>query len=659
MKKYITLIKKNLTDVFIISLLAGFVLSLTRVQESFFLENFLYDKYEAYNSLIFTSFVDIKASIVFSILLIPFVFIKKGFRVIASLFYLVFIISNSILTKYYLTNFDLLGDELLKFYFSEFMFVVNAEKVAFSVFDMFLFYFYPILFLFLVFLFYKYFDKISKKAKTVLVGMFIVFLVASAIDYKYYFPKFSNFESYEKYTLNNNKFSYFLSETTITTINNSKPTIVENIDDKIKNYQQSRPEFNFIGKEYPFMHNEPYTNVLEPFFVKSETKPNVVFILVESLSRSFSGPNAELGSFTPFIDSLGTKSLYWTNFLSNAERTYGVLPNVLSSAPYFDQFVSNETYSKHSSLITELKSQGYYSDFHYGGWEGFSSRGRFVRESGIDDLYADHSFDTMRFKQTKTVSNESHWGYDDKDLFEQYFIHTKNIQEPFLSIMLTLTMHSPFKVKEDYTIEKVKEYLGDSLTAYQKELMMVHPKKIKAISFTDQYLKAFFETYKKKEAFKNTIFVILGDHNIHALPLKNELDLFHVPMMIYSDLLTMPKIFTGLSTHREILPSLLGLLENNYNLSFEEDKHWLGNNLDTSSIFNSDINAPMCLTASKYVKYIYKDNLVFKNEVYQFDSLLNMSIQRDTIIANEVMELYQDYSAIENYMMVNDKLYNK
>ena len=127
--------------------------------------------------------------------------------------------------------------------------------------------------------------------------------------------------------------------------------------------------------------------------------------------------------------------------------------------------------------------------------------------------------------------------------------------------------------------------------------------------------------------------------------------------MIYSELLTTPKSFNSLATHREIAPTLLGLLENNFNLSFEENKHWLGNNLDTSAIFRSEINTPMCLTSSKYINYIYKDNFVFKDKVYQFDSLLNISKQEDPLIANKVMKLYLDYSTIESFMMENDRLY--
>ena len=54
-------------------------------------------------------------------------------------------------------------------------------------------------------------------------------------------------------------------------------------------------------------------NVLGPYFELKEKQPNLVFIIVEGLGRDFVGPGAEFGGFTPYLDSLTTKSLYWEN----------------------------------------------------------------------------------------------------------------------------------------------------------------------------------------------------------------------------------------------------------------------------------------------------------------------------------------------------------
>lgn len=649
---------KNLSVLFLISLLCGFILSIMRFQESFFLEKALYSNFEAYKFLASNSFIDIKASIVASVFLIPFALVLKKIRPIASIFFLIFIIVNGLLIKYFLTNFDLLGDEVLTFSLSEIFYIVGAEKNSVHIFDLSLVFFYPFLFVVLIYLLAKLSHYIGRKSQIILLSSYLFFLAASAAEYQYFLPQYSKFSSYQKYILNNNKATYFVAEILKTNKKNAQFRNETNLEQKINNYHNSNPQFNYINKLYPLVHNEDYPNVLGSYFKKKELKPNIVFLLVESLSRSFSGPDAHLGSFTPFLDSLKNESLYWENFFSNAERTYGVLPNVLSSAPYLNQFVSNKSYIKHSSIISELQKESYFTSFNYGGWIGFSSMDSFLNASNIDSIYGDQNFDSTKFNTQQDTDKKIKWGFDDKILFQQYLLRNQEIKEPFLSILLTISMHSPYEVAPEYTAKNATEYYGNSLTTYQQKLFKAHENKITAIAFSDQNLKTFFEEFKQQESFKNTIFVILGDHNIHSLPIKNELDIFHVPLFIYSDLLTKPQSFKGVSTHKDITPTLLGLLENNYQLDFNQNKHWLGYALDTSTSFRSEINTPMCLNSSKFINYIYKNNIVFKDEVFQFDSTLNITKQNDTAIANKVLKLYDDYSNIEKQVLKNNSLMN-
>jgi uncharacterized sulfatase len=85
---------------------------------------------------------------------------------------------------------------------------------------------------------------------------------------------------------------------------------------------------------YPFLYKDSATDVLTPFFTHSETPPNIVLLIVEGLGRAFTNDHAYLGNFTPFLDSLSRKSLYWENFLSSGGRTFAVLPSILGSLPF-------------------------------------------------------------------------------------------------------------------------------------------------------------------------------------------------------------------------------------------------------------------------------------------------------------------------------------
>jgi hypothetical protein len=134
----------------------------------------------------------------------------------------------------------------------------------------------------------------------------------------------------------------------------------------IEYYQQSQP-FSFTSSEYPLLHSNTETDVLGSFFNLQKTLPNIVILVVEGLSRDFSGDHAYAGSFTPFLDSLSHKGLTWDNFLSTAPGTFAAHPAIEASLPYGKRgFSVMNVMPDHLSLIKILKSNGYHTKFLVG-----------------------------------------------------------------------------------------------------------------------------------------------------------------------------------------------------------------------------------------------------------------------------------------------------
>lgn len=82
--------------------------------------------------------------------------------------------------------------------------------------------------------------------------------------------------------------------------------------------------------------------------------------------------------------------------------------------------------------------------------------------------------------------------------------------------------------------------------------------------------------------------------------LNSPLGIYHVPLIIYSPLIKEHAIFKGVSTHLDIAPSLIALLQGNFGLQFSEQKQWLGQGLDTCKSFRCDRIAPLNLYSSDY-----------------------------------------------------------
>jgi hypothetical protein len=121
---------------------------------------------------------------------------------------------------------------------------------------------------------------------------------------------------------------------------------------------------------YPFLHAERTPDTLGPLFKvrPGAPPPNLVFIIVEGLGRSFSGPGARLGSFTPFLDELAGRSLYFENFLAGQGRTFGVLTTVFGSLPFGENGLAalGDKLPRHDSLLSVLKAQDYRLRFYSG-----------------------------------------------------------------------------------------------------------------------------------------------------------------------------------------------------------------------------------------------------------------------------------------------------
>jgi hypothetical protein len=126
------------------------------------------------------------------------------------------------------------------------------------------------------------------------------------------FVKFANppekwFKQKAAYYFATNKFSFFVADNisyfrSLHAFDAAKLS-KEELAAEIDFYQQHQP-FQFTSKEYPLLHADSSQDVLGSFFNLGPTPPNIVILVVEGLSRDFSGDKAYAGSFTPFLDSL-------------------------------------------------------------------------------------------------------------------------------------------------------------------------------------------------------------------------------------------------------------------------------------------------------------------------------------------------------------------
>ncbi|WP_186757786.1 LTA synthase family protein [Echinicola salinicaeni] len=412
----------------------------------------------------------------------------------------------------------------------------------------------------------------------------------------------------------------------------------------------------FIDPAYPFLHLNNYPDYLGPFFDEFEEKPDLVFIIVEGLGKAYSGKNAYLGSWTPFLDSLANNSLYWENMLSTTGRTFGVLPGLFGSLPYGENgFMEATPYPRHHTLMSILKENGYEINFFSGFDSKFENAGTFLQYQGTDLLIDEDDFDDD-FEKAPASAAGFTWGYADKEAFQNGIRKLPDSGVPQVNIFQTASMHSPFLVPDqEYYSNKVRQHLkgldvdaGYDLLKYENELA--------SVLYGDDALREFFKEYLKLEKAENTIFFITGDHRLPEIPMSTKIDRFHVPFLIYSHKLKTAKSMAAVNTHLEIGPSVLAFMEENYGINIPDTVAWRGNVLDTAAVFQSKLSHALKRNKYQFGDYIDGTFYMSDNELYEIMESMYLEPITEIESLDMLKAKFEDYKGKDEYVMKNNAL---
>lgn len=272
-------------------------------------------------------------------------------------------------------------------------------------------------------------------------------------------------------------------------------------------------------------------------------KMNVVIIIVEGLSKEFTKTGGNK-SYTPFLDSLMDKSINFTNAYSNGLTSNQGIPAIVAGIPaLMEEPITTSVYS--NNIITAipklLVAEGYSTAFYHGATNGTMSFDIFSKEAGYQKYYG-------RTEYHNEKDYDGSWGIYDEP-FLQYFEHgMRDMPQPFMTTVFTVTSHHPFPLPAKYK------------NTFPKGDMPVH----ESIGYTDFAIHRFFETASKEAWFKNTLFVITADH---CSPYASNdyyssgTGRYQIPIIFYTPgYESLKRKDTTLMQQIDILPSLLDYL---------------------------------------------------------------------------------------------------
>ena len=301
---------------------------------------------------------------------------------------------------------------------------------------------------------------------------------------------------------------------------------------------------------YSPIHNGKTTAPANSQFsiLNSQLKKNVVILIVESLAREYVGFYNSYPCHTPFLDSLISHSLTFSQSYANGRKSIDAMPSILSGIPMFVEPFILTSYSLNnvSGIAGELSKVGYSTAFFHGAENSSMGFQAFARSSGFAQYYGRTEYNAdPRFNGDDDFDGT--WAIWDEEFLQFYAHQLTTMPQPFCTALFTATSHHPFVVPQRYR---------------QRFHQEGHPM-YTCIRYVDHALQHFFHTASQMPWFQNTIFVITADHTNHterpeyANPLGN----YSVPIIIFDPSATLPRgVSDVVAQQTDIMPTLLNLV---------------------------------------------------------------------------------------------------
>lgn len=218
------------------------------------------------------------------------------------------------------------------------------------------------------------------------------------------------------------------------------------------------------------------------------TKKNIVVVILES----FGDENLHQG-YTPFLDSLLERSLYFRNAFANGKRSIDAVPSILSGIPSMmnEPFISSR-YSLNAvgSLPKILKKQGYGTFFFHGAFNGSQNFENYSKVAGFDHYYGKNEY-------VGPEAFDGKWGIFDEEFLQFFVRKLTSFNQPFLASIFTISSHDPYTIPNRYT------------GRFPKGTAPIH----ESIGYADYALQCFFASAAQQEWYNNTVFVLTADHS--------------------------------------------------------------------------------------------------------------------------------------------------
>jgi uncharacterized sulfatase len=271
-------------------------------------------------------------------------------------------------------------------------------------------------------------------------------------------------------------------------------------------------------------------------------QPNIVFIVVESLARDYTGfGNGK--PFTPFLDKIAAdpQTIQFPYCFANGTKSIEMVPSIFCGMPsLMSEFYVTSAYANNKVNNAYQLAKGYKTAFFHGSNNGTMGFQSFLKQTGLQQYHGIDQYPSGLYKR----DFDGNWGIFDEP-YLQHFSNCldtlNNPNNPFFASVFTLSSHHPYTIPAPY----LNKLPGSPGTVQH------------TIAYADIALQKFFQTASTKPWFNNTVFVITGDHTSHSDKeyFYSQSGHYEVPFLIYAPGIDIKHINEKLSGRETIINS--------------------------------------------------------------------------------------------------------
>ncbi len=288
-------------------------------------------------------------------------------------------------------------------------------------------------------------------------------------------------------------------------------------------------------------YNSPIARQIIPDSI-SENKPNIIVVIMESMSAAKMQRHGNTNNITPFLDSLSYQSIYFDKIYSAGKHTFNGIFGTLFSYPALYRQHPMKKIAEYDGISSILSTLGYSTTYFTTHDGQFDNAEGFLRANKFDRVISQKDYPSSKIMTTLGVCDDY--------LFEYSMPIIDELAEgdkPFFVSFMTASDHGPYFIPEYFTPKA-----GDI--------------KQQIVEYADWSLQQLIERSSQKAWFDNTIFVFIADHGASMNANYDiALNYHHTPLIIYAPkLIPQKQLVSKIGGQIDFFPSIMGLIKQPY-----------------------------------------------------------------------------------------------